>query len=72
MPAGRSAQTAAAGLRGFDVNAPVNDATARAFVAAGYTFVVRYLGRVQQGPNDLSANEVDTLLDQTSYVSGLD
>lgn len=55
------------GLRGFDCNCMLTASTARAFVAKGFDFVMRYVPRVRPGPHDLTDREVDTLL-----TAGLD
>lgn len=56
-------RTIAAGTRGFDCNQVVPASTARAFYAAGYRFVLRYVPRLKAAPHDLFAAEVQTLLD---------
>jgi hypothetical protein len=48
-------------VKGFDCNYPVTFGQAKAFKAAGYTFAIRYLGRVSQGPKDLCAVETAVL-----------
>jgi hypothetical protein len=50
------------GLRGFDTDSVVNDATARAFADAGYRFCVRYVRRQERHPHDLSGQELTGLL----------
>lgn len=50
------------GARGFDANTPLSDEQARAFVQAGYTFCLRYVGRTEMKPTDLSAAEAQRLL----------
>lgn len=47
--------------RGFDINRALAATEATAFVAAGYAFVVRYLGRLVLGPSDLSTAELELL-----------
>lgn len=51
-----------AGSRGFDINSPLDSGTARAFYAAGFRFAVRYVGRVQQKPHDLTNLELARVL----------
>lgn len=50
-------------LLGFDTNCPLTAETARAFFAAGYRFVMRYVPRVTHHANDLSAEELTIILD---------
>jgi hypothetical protein len=50
------------GTRGFDCNFALDAARARQFYDAGFRFVVRYVGRVQQKPNDLSVLETARLM----------
>ncbi len=50
------------GSRGVDVNQPLTDATAKALVDHGYTFAIRYVTRTQTHGYDLSAPEIDTIL----------
>lgn len=54
---------AAPNLKGFDTNTVVTAATAEAFVKDGFQFCVRYVGRNQMAPNDLTTNEANTILD---------
>lgn len=49
------------GTRGVDMNFVVDSGIARSIYAKGYRFVIRYVGRVQQKPHDLSALEVTRL-----------
>jgi Rv2525c-like, glycoside hydrolase-like domain len=56
----------AADTRGFDTNLALSAETAQAFKAMGYDFVGRYVRRLADAtpsPNDLSASELDGLLD---------
>jgi len=53
---------AVAGMKGFDVDQRVGPQAAKALAANGYSFAVRYLPRVTQGMNDLTATEVCQLL----------
>lgn len=57
----RRTRLAARGEYGFDCNTVVSVANAQVFAGRGYTFAVRYLPRVKQGINDLTATEVVTL-----------
>ncbi|HEX8395185.1 MAG TPA: DUF1906 domain-containing protein [Longimicrobium sp.] len=50
------------GARGFDANTPLSDAQAQAFVQAGYTFCLRYVGRTEMKSTDLSAAEAQRIL----------
>lgn len=50
------------GWRGFDTNQVVDADAAQAFAAMGYRFAVRYVPRQIEHPNDLSADETETLL----------
>jgi hypothetical protein len=54
--------TLVAGTKGFDCNQIVSASSARAFVAAGYSFVLRYVPRLRAAASDLFAAEVQTLL----------
>jgi hypothetical protein len=57
-------EAAPAGVRGFDVDAPLTAAAARAFRDRGYHFCVRYVGRTAMNPaRDLSHREARTILD---------
>lgn len=49
------------GIRGFDVNVPVDPVSARAFRASGYVFALRYVRRDPRSHNDLSVMEVGVL-----------
>lgn len=54
---------ASAGARGFDADTPLSDEAAQAFVQAGFTFCLRYVGRTAMNPStDLSAEEAQRLL----------
>lgn len=48
--------------KGFDANFAIDTALAKGFYAAGYRFAVRYVGRMQQKPQDASSLEVAKLL----------
>jgi len=50
------------GLRGFDTDTAVDEATARAFADAGYRFCVRYVRRQERHEHDLSFQELGILL----------
>jgi hypothetical protein len=50
------------GMIGFDANAVVSPEHARAFVATGYQFAVRYVRRVRAAATDLGVEELDNLL----------
>ena len=50
------------GSKGFDANTTVRPEDAAAFLAAGYTFAVRYIRRVQAHSYDLSVQERDDIL----------
>jgi len=50
------------GSRGVDLNRPVTADSAAAFVVKGFQFVVRYVTRTQTHGYDLSAPELDTIL----------
>lgn len=56
-------QSAPAQARGFDANTPLTAQAAAAFVAKGYQFCLRYVGRTQMASHDLSTAEADTILD---------
>lgn len=47
---------------GLDTNTVIQDGQAKSLVAAGYKFVLRYVPRLNQAANDITAKEVDTLL----------
>jgi hypothetical protein len=57
-----SAQAAPAGAKGFDANAVVDAAQAQAFLAAGFQFALRYVGRTEMASHDLTTAEAETLL----------
>lgn len=57
-----SIQKAPAGMRGFDANTPVSSQAAAEFIAAGYRFCIRYVGRTEMASHDLSAQEADEIL----------
>lgn len=50
------------GTKGFDCNFPVDGGLAHNFYDAGYRFAVRYVGRVQRKPHDVSSLEIGRLL----------
>jgi hypothetical protein len=50
------------GSKGFDTAQKLDLATCKAFKAAGYSFVYRYIWRVTPGHFDLSADEIETIL----------
>jgi hypothetical protein len=51
------------GSKGFDANTPVSPEMARRFVAAGFTFAVRYVRRAAQNPRDVTTGELVGLLE---------
>lgn len=57
MPVG----TLPSGTRGIDCNFAINAALAKNIYAAGYRFVMRYVGRMQQKPQDASMLELAKL-----------
>lgn len=63
MPLTGAVQPAPAGVKGFDANTPISAGVAKAFHDAGYRFAVRYVGRTEMKPNDLTAAEAQTILD---------
>jgi len=58
-----SIQPAPAGARGFDANTPISRDAAAQFHAKGYQFCLRYVGRVQMAPHDLTTAEANDILD---------
>lgn len=55
--------SATAGAQGFDTDQALTAASAKALVATGFRFGVRYLSRTSpQNPGDLSATEVQAIL----------
>ncbi len=50
------------GAKGFDMNAPLSLALARAFVAKGFTFACRYIWRDHFRNGDLTAPEIESIL----------
>jgi hypothetical protein len=56
-----TAQVAVPGARGFDCNTPVTRADASRFLEHGYTFAIRYVGRVTAHSYDLTPNEASTI-----------
>jgi hypothetical protein len=56
-------QPAPAHARGFDANTPISRDAAAAFVAQGYQFCLRYVGRTQMASHDLTTDEANTILD---------
>lgn len=57
-----SVASASAGARGFDADTPLSDEAAQAFVQAGYSFCLRYVGRTAMKSTDFSAEEAQRLL----------
>jgi hypothetical protein len=55
-------RNAPAAVRGFDANVTLSASAARQFVAAGYRFCVRYVGRTQMASHDLTAAEARDIL----------
>lgn len=58
-----SIQSAPAHARGFDANTPISPDAAAAFVARGFTFCLRYVGRTQMASHDLTTDEANVILD---------
>jgi hypothetical protein len=58
-----SLRSAPAGIKGFDANVTISASVAKQFLAAGYQFAVRYVGRTQMASHDLTAQEAGTLLE---------
>ncbi|HEX8360664.1 MAG TPA: glycoside hydrolase domain-containing protein [Longimicrobium sp.] len=58
-----SVRSAPAGIKGFDANVVISASVAKQFVAAGYQFAVRYVGRTQMASHDLTTAEANTLLE---------
>lgn len=57
-----TAQAAPSHVKGFDANAVVSAAQAQAFLAAGFQFALRYVGRTEMASHDLTTAEAETLL----------
>lgn len=57
-----SVQAAPADQKGFDINEPVGSSKARQFHENGFRFCLRYVGRRKMSSNDLTAAELDRLL----------
>lgn len=55
-------QPATPGVKGFDANTTITASIAQAFVAKGYEFCVRYVGRTQMASYDLTSSEAKTIL----------
>ena len=55
-------QPAPPNLLGFDANTPISASAAQAFIARGYRYAIRYVGRRQMKPHDLSTGEAKTIL----------
>src|SRR5258705_10042608 len=51
------------GARGFDVNKPVDAASAKLAIAMKYQFAVRYIRRDPVNPKDITAGELAGLLE---------
>ena len=62
MPLAGTVLKAPAGAKGFDANTPISAGVAKQFIAAGYRFCVRYVGRTHMGAQDLTAAEAQELL----------
>lgn len=54
--------TAPEGARGIDANSPITADVAQALLAAGFSFVVRYVPRTLRHTYDITAAEVETIL----------
>ncbi len=52
-----------AGVHGVDCNQPIDAEGARALFAKGFRFAVRYVGRFDNLPHDITLDEVETLFD---------
>lgn len=57
-----SVQAAPGNVKGFDANTVIDAAQAQAFRDAGFQFALRYVGRVDMHPQDLTTAEAETLL----------
>lgn len=55
-------QSAPAGAKGFDTDVPLSADAAAAFHARGYRFCLRYVGRLEMGPADLTTAEAQAIL----------
>lgn len=55
-------QSAPPGAKGFDANTPISAAAAHQFLARGYRFCVRYVGRLTQHPGDLTYAEAQDIV----------
>lgn len=58
-----SVRAAPAGVKGFDANTPITPEVAKQFLAGGYQFCVRYVGRLHMAQTDISASEAQEILD---------
>jgi len=56
-----TAQIAVPGARGFDCNTEVTRAQAVRFLEHGYTFAIRYVGRIRANSYDLAPREVSAI-----------
>jgi len=56
-------RAATPGVKGFDINRVVTPGIAQSFVAAGYKYCIRYVGRLQMASHDLTTKEALTILD---------
>lgn len=55
-------QSAPQGAKGFDANTPISAAAAHQFLARGYRFCVRYVGRLTQNTYDLTYAEAQDIV----------
>ncbi len=58
-----SVVTLAAGTRGVDCNQPIDEEGARALYEKGFRFAVRYVGRRENLPHDITRGEILELFD---------
>ena len=55
-------QSAPPGAKGFDVNTPISTSAAKQFLARGYRFCLRYVGRLTTRPGDLTQAEAQNIV----------
>jgi hypothetical protein len=64
MPAiSGTVKSASPGTKGFGTNTPVSPSAAREFLARGYLFCLRYVGRLAPHPGDLTYAEAEGIVD---------
>jgi len=56
-------QSAPARVKGFDADTPISAAAASQYLAQGYRFCLRYVGRLVMDPGDLTTAEAQDILD---------